>query len=100
MLTLHTTGDLFVPIHMQRLLKQAVTRAGRDQWLVQRIIRAPGHCTFNAQESVAAFDDLVAWIRTGKRPEGDDVMADLRDAGRRFTNPLRPGDPGTLTIGR
>jgi hypothetical protein len=45
-----------------------------------------------------AFDDLVAWVRTGKRPDGDDVMADFRDAGRRFTKPLREGDPGQLTV--
>ena len=97
-ITLHTTGDMFVPILMQRQLRQAVAKAGRSQHLVQRIIRAAGHCTFSPAETTAAFDDLVAWVRTGKRPEGDDVMADLRDAGRRFTNPLRPGDPGTVTI--
>ena len=56
------------------------------------------HCQFSEQEQVQAFDDLVTWVRTAKRPDGDDVMADLRDAGRRFTNPLRPGDPGTLRI--
>jgi pimeloyl-ACP methyl ester carboxylesterase len=97
-ITLHTTGDMFVPILMQRQLRQAVAKAGRDQYLVQRIIRAAGHCTFSPAETTAAFDDLVAWVRTGRRPEGDDVMASLRDAGRRFTNPLRPGDPGTVTI--
>jgi hypothetical protein len=97
-LTLHTTGDMLVPIHMQRTLRQAVTKAGRDSLLVQRIIRAPGHCTFSPQEMTSAFDDLVTWVRAGKRPEGDDVMADFRDAGRRFTNPLREGDPGRLTV--
>jgi pimeloyl-ACP methyl ester carboxylesterase len=99
-LTLHTTGDMYVPIHMQRELKQAVTTAGRSESLVQRVIRAPGHCTFSPQEFVVAFDDLAAWVRTGQRPEGDDVMASFRDAGRRFTNPLRPGDPGTLDMSR
>ena len=89
---------MLVPIQLQRTLKEAVTKAGRDQFLVQRIIRAPGHCTFSPEEGAAAFDDLVRWVRSGKRPDGDNVMADFRDAGRKFTNPIRPGDPGGLAV--
>ena len=96
MLTLHGTGDLFVPISLQRTLKQAVDAAGRQQFLVQRVIRTPGHCGFSRQEQVQAMDDVVRWVRQDVRPQGDDVMGDLRDAGRRFTNPIRPGDPGGL----
>ena len=95
-LTLHGTGDLFVPISLQRTLKQAVDAAGRQQFLVQRVIRTPGHCGFSRQEQVQAMDDVVRWVRQDVRPQGDDVMGDLRDAGRRFTNPIRPGDPGGL----
>jgi pimeloyl-ACP methyl ester carboxylesterase len=97
-LTMHTTGDLFVPIFLEQHLKRAVVAAGRGQFLVQRIYRAAGHCTFSPQESIAAFDDLIAWVRNGKVPDGDDVMGDLSDAGRKFTNPLRPGDPGGLIV--
>jgi hypothetical protein len=32
------------------------------------------------------------------KPEGDDVLGDLTNAGMKFTNPLRPGDPGTLRV--
>ena len=95
-MTLHGTGDLFVPISLERNLKQAVDAAGRQQLLVQRIIRTPGHCGFSRQEQVQALDDVVKWVREDVRPQGDDVMADLRDAGRTFTNPIRPGDPGGL----
>ena len=63
---------------------------------LQRIIRAPGHCTFSGQEQVQAFADLVTWVVAGVRPEGDNVLGDLSDAGRKFTNPLRPGDPGGI----
>jgi acetylornithine deacetylase/succinyl-diaminopimelate desuccinylase-like protein/pimeloyl-ACP methyl ester carboxylesterase len=97
-LTMHTTGDLLVPISMEQILKRAVTAAGRDNYLVQRIYRAPGHCTFSPQETTAAFDSLVAWVRGGTKPAGDNVLGDLSDAGRQFTEPLRPGDPGTLTM--
>ena len=28
----------------------------------------------------------------------DDVLADLTNAGMKFTNPLRPGDPGAIRV--
>lgn len=98
-LTLHTTGDMFVPFFLEQVLRQSVDRAGRGDLLVQRIIRSPGHCSFSAPEVIRAFDDMVAWVEGGAHPAGDDVMGDLSDAGRAFTEPLRPGDPGGLDVG-
>jgi len=95
LMTLHGTGDLFVPISLERSLKRAVDRAGKGRFLSQRIMRIPGHCGFSQQEQVTAFDDLSNWVHNGTRPASDDVLRDLRDAGLKFTNPLRPGDPGT-----
>jgi len=95
LLTMHGTGDLFVPIFIQRELKDAVHAAGNDDMLVQRIYRIAGHCGFSQQEMTRAFDDLVAWVTRGERPRGDDVSASLADAGKTFTNPMREGDPGT-----
>ena len=97
-LTMHGTGDLFVPIHLQQILNRAVTAAGKQNLLVQRIYRIAGHCGFSVEEQSRAFDDLVKWVRDGVKPAGDNVFGDLRDAGRTFTNPLRPNDPGTLDI--
>jgi dienelactone hydrolase len=97
-ITLHGTGDLYVPVSLERLLKRAVDAAGQSAWLVQRLVRSPGHCNFSAQEQNDAFDALVAWARTGVRPDGDDVLGDLTNAGTKFTNPLRPGDPGTVRM--
>lgn len=97
-ISLHTTGDLFVPIFLEQSLRRAVDRAGRGDLLVQRVIRAPGHCAFSAPEAIQAFDDLVRWVRDGVRPAGDDLLADLSDAGRGFTNPLRPDDPGGIDV--
>jgi dienelactone hydrolase len=99
-LTMHGTGDLFVPIHLQQTLSRAVTAAGKQDLLVQRIYRIPGHCAFSVPEQVKAFDDLVKWVREGAKPEGDDVFGDLSDAGKKFTTPLRPDDPGTIRIPR
>lgn len=95
LITLHGTGDLYVPISLEQSLKRAVDGAGRSSLLVQRIIRSPGHCNFSARELMAAFDDLVKWSRDGVKPDGDDVMGDLTNAGMKFTSPLRSGDPGT-----
>jgi hypothetical protein len=47
---------------------------------------------------IKAFDDLTAWVRSGSKPEGDEVTGDLSNAGLKFTNPLRPGDPGGVRI--
>ena len=95
LLTLHGTGDLYVPISLEQSLRRAVDSAGRSSLLVQRIIRSPGHCNFSPHELITAFDDLVKWSRAGMKPDGDNVLGDLRNAGLKFTDPLRPGDPGT-----
>jgi fermentation-respiration switch protein FrsA (DUF1100 family) len=98
LMTIQGTGDLQVPVYQQQAIKRAAIAAGTEQLLVQRLMRIPGHCQFSEAEQAAAFDALVAWVRNGTRPEGDEVLGDLRDAGRRFTNPLRPGDPGTIDV--
>jgi hypothetical protein len=98
LLTMHGTGDLYVPIHLERTLRHAVMEAKHDDLLVQRIYRIAGHCGFNEAEQARSFDDLVRWVRQGTKPQGDDIFSNLRDAGRTFTNPLREGDPGGVTV--
>jgi dienelactone hydrolase len=98
LLTMHGTGDLYVPVHLEQILNKAVTAAGKQLLLAQRLYRIAGHCQFTADEQATSFDDLVKWVRDGVKPAGDNVFGDLRDAGRTFTNPLRPNDPGTLDI--
>ena len=94
LLTLHDTGDLFVPItHEVEYLAKAMA-AGTSNLLVQRAIREAGHCRFSEAEQTAAWNDLVAWVRDAKKPAGDDFSGDLSDIGKQFTNPLRAGDPG------
>jgi hypothetical protein len=95
LLTLHGTGDLFVPIHMEQSYRRKVDGAGNGDLLVQRAIRSGGHCQFSAPELETAWADLIAWVEDGSKPEGEDLLGDLNDVGRRFTNPLREGDPGT-----
>ncbi len=97
-LTLHGSGDMYVPISLEQSLRRAVDDSGKSSLLVQRIVRSPGHCNFSGREQTDAFDALVAWARNGVRPEGDEVLGDLTDAGMKFTNPLRSGDPGIRRI--
>ncbi len=90
-LSLHNLGDLFVPFSMEQLYRDDVARHGRTGLLVQRAIRAAGHCEFSPKEAGDAWDDLVRWERYGVRPPGDDVktrgvVADPA-YGCRFTDP-------------
>jgi hypothetical protein len=47
---------------------------------------------------IKSFDDLVAWVHKGTKPEGDEVNGDLSNAGMKFTEPLRANDPGSLRV--
>ena len=95
LLTLHGTGDIYVPINQEQLYRKSVEAAGKGDLLVQRAIRSAGHCKFSNEEIATGFADLVAWVRDGKKPAGDDLLGDLSDIGTQFTDPIRPGDPGT-----
>lgn len=94
LLTLHETGDLTVPISAEQSYRKKAEAAGNGGLLVQRIIRSGSHCAFSDAEVIRAWNDLARWVAGDEKPEGDDVLADLSDAGRTFTDPLRPNDPG------
>lgn len=96
-LTLHTVGDLFVPLSMQQTYAQRVSAAGNGEWLLQRVVRDVGHCTFSPREEARALNDLLQWIETGMRPGGVDVSdpdaVGSPSFGCGFTEPERPGLP-------
>jgi hypothetical protein len=94
LLTLHTTGDAFVPISQEVDYRRLADAAGSGQLLVQRAVRRPGHCQFTQAELTKGFADLVTWVEQGVVPASDDLRGDLRDVGRQFTQPLMAGDPG------
>ncbi len=91
-MTMHTLGDLLVPLDGQIRYRERVASQGNTQRLTQRLVRDTGHCAFTTAEVATAFDDLVMWVEQGKKPGGDD-MSDSRtwsreDAGCAFTNNL------------
>jgi hypothetical protein len=94
LLTLHETGDAVVPLSLEQSYRRRTVAASTEHLLVQRVIRAPSHCGFDGETRERAFDDLVAWIHRGVRPEGDDVLArDLSRVGLKWTHILYPEDP-------
>jgi pimeloyl-ACP methyl ester carboxylesterase len=94
LLTLHETGDAWVPLSLEQSYKRRTIAAGTDHLLVQRVIRAPSHCGVDGGTRRQAFDDLVAWVERGVRPPGEDVLAtDLSRIGLRYTPFLHPEDP-------
>ena len=89
-----------MPIFLEQSLKRAVVASGREALLAQRIYRIAGHCGFSQSEMTRAFDDLTAWVHKGTKPEGDEVYGDLSNAGTKFTDPLRPNDPGGIRVSK
>lgn len=92
LLSIHNSGDVFVPIRQEIDYRAKADANGAGDLLVQRVIRSGGHCSFTRAELQAAWHDLVAWVEDGAVPEGDD-LSDLITAGLTFTLPLRDGDP-------
>lgn len=97
-LSMHDLGDLYVPFSMEQLYAAEVAANGRSDLLVQRAIRATGHCEFSAIEVATAWDDLARWVETGQRPAGDDVRtaAVVADPsyGCRFSDPAAYASAG------
>ena len=97
LITLHETGDAWVPLSLEQSYRRRTIAAGTDHLLVQRVTRGPGHCSFDGDMRRQAFDDLVAWVERGTRPQGEDVLApDLSRIGLKWTpapfleDPLAP----------
>jgi len=73
-LTIHTIGDLFVPLSMEQIYRLRAADQGTANLLVQRAIRDHNHCGFAVLEEEAAFADLVNWVTNGVKPAGDDIL--------------------------
>lgn len=94
LLTIHGTGDAQVPIRAELQYRELVEASGTSAMLVQRAVRRIAHCDFSTAERNRAFTDLLGWVTTGSKPEGDDLSGPLLDVGRRWSDPLRQDDPG------
>ena len=92
--TLHGLGDLYVPFVHEQVYRQRADANGSGDMLVQRAVRAPGHCDFTQAERQEAFDAMIDWEQNSVKPAGDDVsrtaVADA-DYGCQFTTADRQG---------
>lgn len=94
-LTMHTLGDFYVPFRHQQLYRERAEENGNEDLLVQRAIRAAGHCDFSPGEVIEAVSEWIVWVNDGLKPAGDevldpDVVADA-DYGCTFTRAFPPG---------
>jgi len=83
-LTLHTIGDLFVPISMEQIYARRVKAQGSGNLLVQRAIRDHNHCGFVVEEEEQAIEALVNWVEHGVKPAGDDILTPATVADPKF----------------
>jgi len=93
----HTLGDLFVPFSMQQIYAREVAAQRRSDLLVSRATRAINHCEFSPQELIRTFNDLVAWVETGEKPEGDPILDPEAVADPLFGCRFTAGDTGGVT---
>jgi pimeloyl-ACP methyl ester carboxylesterase len=73
-LSLHTMGDIYVPLVMQQIYAQRLEENGKSDLGVFRVVRDTGHCGFALSEQEEAFADLVSWVEDGVEPAGDDIL--------------------------
>ncbi|WP_304523638.1 alpha/beta hydrolase [Actinocorallia sp. API 0066] len=64
-LGIHTTADDIVPVGHAHWYAARVTTAGHAPDLHQAFVRAPGHCAFQPQETIAALHALEHRLTTG-----------------------------------
>jgi hypothetical protein len=83
-LSLHGTGDLFVPFSMEQIYQRRVAAHGDADLLVQRAVRTVAHCGFTQKELTDGFTALVGWAEGGARPAGDDVSNPAAVAAQTF----------------
>jgi pimeloyl-ACP methyl ester carboxylesterase len=68
MLAVHTTYDPVIPGATLALYGHIVEQAGFGDNFVQQYVHRDGHCTISSEEVGNAFDEVVAWVHSGKRP--------------------------------
>ncbi len=82
--TVHTLGDLFVPIKMEQIYNERMNQNGFGGQLVQRAVRAPGHCDFSFAEFEQSLDAMLEWEQNNIKPAGDDFMTPATVADPQF----------------
>ncbi len=73
MLAIHTTYDQLVPGRYISEYDNIARLAGTQDLFVAKFVVAKGHCNFTPAQTGAAFDELLDWARSRKRPEAGEI---------------------------
>jgi pimeloyl-ACP methyl ester carboxylesterase len=74
-LTLHTTGDGLVVVQNESAYKNVVDERGNGELLRRTFVSRAGHCAFTPAETIAAVENLISRLDTGRWHDVD--AADL-----------------------
>ena len=85
-LRIHTHGDKAVPISLVQGYDELVRAKGYDAHYRTAFVKAPGHCTFSAAESMAAIETVMRRIDQG---QWGDTRAEAMNA---LARSLAPAD--------
>jgi len=77
-LTLHTKGDGLVVVQNESAYKQVVDEAGNEEFLRRTFVHRAGHCAFTPAETIAAVQNLINRLDTGRWHDVD--ATDLNNA--------------------
>ena len=89
-LTMHTEGDGLVSNQNENAYRHTVDQAGNQRLLRQVFVHRAGHCTFTPAETVAALENLLARLNTGRWP---DLQPDALNAEASVLGPLNVAPP-------
>jgi pimeloyl-ACP methyl ester carboxylesterase len=67
-LALHTIYDEITPVYNYQYYEQLTEIKRTSDYYVQQYVVRDGHCEFTTGDVADAFDQLLQWIREGKRP--------------------------------
>ncbi len=72
-LTVHTTYDQLVPGRYVSEYDSFAKLVGTQDLFVAKFVAARGHCNFTIPQTIAAFDELLNWVREKKRPSPGEI---------------------------
>ena len=100
-LTVQMTGDPLTIFQQTQELRRRAEAKGRGDLLVQRAVQSPLHCFdrgITTEELRESFEDLAAWVEAGTKPAGEDLSAEVSEAGAAYTRKPRVGSGGAAEV--
>jgi pimeloyl-ACP methyl ester carboxylesterase len=87
--SIHSLNDPQAAVEAQYDYREVVRKAGHGERLVQAYTDEPAHTAQSWPELGAAFDGLLQWVSTGRKPSLFSIMATCERARVMFEGPCR-----------